>query len=280
MMSDNPFGNALAGLITRANANLRINPGDYSADGLIYCGKCRTPKQAVIEFPFGKQLVAQMCECEAKAFEASLAAERRERRITEIREKAFPENLYKTLSRLTIENDDGTNPDLSACVKKYTDNFERYLAAGKGIMFHGKRGRGKSYAMCAIVNRLIDMGYTAKFTNFTAIANRLSELRDGRQEYLEGFARFDVLAIDDLDAERNTDFMQEVVYNVIDIRATSKKPLLLTTNLTGEQMGHEQDPTKARIYSRIYEMCFTFEVVGVDRRFNELQRANREFRLD
>lgn len=280
MAENNPFANALSGIIARSQQNFKINPGDYEADGIVMCGKCNTPKQSYVELPYGKVLVAQMCECEAAEFDRRIADERQKKRIDEIRRKAFPEELVAEMSRQTLENDDGKNPELTKAVRKYIDEFARYSAAGKGILFHGQRGRGKSYAMCAIVNALIDRGHTAKFTTFSAIANEMTELREGKEEYLNGFARFDVLAIDDLDAERATEFVQEIVYRVIDTRVTSKKPLLLTTNLTGQEMAAESSLAKQRVYSRIYEACVPFEVKGEDRRFAALRRAQEEFRLD
>lgn len=50
-----------------------------------------------------------------------------------------------------------------------------------------------------------------------------------------------LLIIDDLGAERGTDYSLERVYDIIDSRYRSNKPIILTTNLTMEQMKNCED---------------------------------------
>ena len=45
------------------------------------------------------------------------------------------------------------------------------------------------------------------------------------------------------------------IYNVIDSRYRSRKPLIVTTNLTLEELQHPEDTAHARIYDRLLEMC-------------------------
>ena len=69
-------------------------------------------------------------------------------------------------------------------------------------------------------------------TNFPLIINDLSAKFEGRNEYIARICSFALLIIDDLGVERGTEYGLEQVYNVIDSRNRSNKPLIITTNLT------------------------------------------------
>ena len=78
-----------------------------------------------------------------------------------------------------------------------------------------------------------------------------------------------LLIIDDLGAERGTDYSLERVYDIIDSRYRSNKPIILTTNLTMEQMKNCEDIRYNRIYDRIFEMCYPVKVSGLSWRKRE-----------
>ena len=63
------------------------------------------------------------------------------------------------------------------------------------------------------------------------------------------------LILDDFGMERGTEYGLEQVYNVIDSRYRSGKPLIVTTNLTLTELQNPQDTPHARIYDRLLEMC-------------------------
>ena len=109
-------------------------------------------------------------------------------------------------------------------------------------------------------------------TNFTAILNDLSERFEGRNEYIDYLCRYPLLIIDDLGTERGTEYALEHVYNVIDSRYRSGKPLILTANISPDVLNNPPDMAHARIYSRILEMCVPIHVTGVQNRKAAAQR--------
>lgn len=62
---------------------------------------------------------------------------------------------------------------------------------------------------------------------------------------------YPLLIIDDFGIERGTEYALEQVYNIIDARYRSKKPLIVTTNLTLTDLKNPQDVAHARIYDRL-----------------------------
>jgi DNA replication protein DnaC len=91
-------------------------------------------------------------------------------------------------------------------------------------------------------------------------------------------SRFQLLTIDDLGVERGTDTMNEMVYAIIDSRYRSGLPLIVTTNTTSAELKNPTDIHKARIYSRLLEMCIPIEVTGCDRRKEKLKSDFSEFK--
>ena len=271
------YVNALVG---KSNIAIKANEGDYvnEKDGLLYCKNCNTPKQTKVVL-FGKERYPYcMCRCEVERRDREEAERQRvkfERRVRDLRRMGFPES---DMQDWTFAKDDGTNEKISTVARNYADNFAKMREDGKGLLLFGKTGTGKSFAAACIANALIDKGYPVLMTNFSRIRGTLQGLFDGRQEYIDSLNRFPLLILDDLGAESKTEYMQEIVYEVINNRYLAGLPLIVTANLTAEQIKHPADVTYQRIFSRLYEMCIPLEVKGDDRRRDALKEAHAEYK--
>lgn len=274
---ENAFENLLNGLEAISANTIRANEGDYLVDGLLYCHNCNTPKQVRIEL-FGKIRTPMcLCKCEAAKREAEEAERKRRERMLEIekmRKLGFPES---EMYRWTFAADDKQNAKISGIAKNYADNFELMKERNKGLLLYGNVGTGKSFHAACIVNDLIDKGFPCLMTNFSRLVNTISGMYDGKQEYIDGLNKFDLLVIDDLSAERDTEFMNEIVFSIIDSRYRAGLPLIVTTNLTSEEIKNPADVRKQRTYSRLLEMTIPVEVTGRDRRRKKLKNDYAEF---
>lgn len=258
--------------------NIRKNDGDYlNENGLLMCGKCHTPKQVEVEV-FGKKRTPMcLCKCEKEKRDAEEAERKRiefMQTVQCLRSMGFPDSEMK---RWTFEKDDGTNEKISTVARNYVENFREMLKEGKGLLFFGTVGTGKTFISACIANALIDKGYSCLVTNFARLINTVSGMYEGKQEYLDSLDKFALLVIDDLASERDTEFMSETVQNIIDARYRAGKPLIVTTNLTAEELKHPAEIRKQRIYSRLFEMCIPIEVVGMDRRRTKLREDKKKF---
>ena len=103
-------------------------------------------------------------------------------------------------------------------------------------------------------------------TNFATLTNKIQGTFDGKQELIDSLNRYSLLIIDDLGTERNTDYMKELVFNIIDARYRSGLPMILTTNLPMDEIKKSNDIGYTRIYDRILERCFPVAVKGHSRR--------------
>ena len=106
-----------------------------------------------------------------------------------------------------------------------------------------------------------DKGIPVLMTNFSRILNTLTGMySDDRNQFIDSFNKYSLLIIDDLGIERSSEFALEQVFNVIDSRYRSKKPLIVTTNLTLDELKHPKDLARARIYDRVLERCVPLKI--------------------
>ena len=151
--------------------------------------------------------------------------------------------------------------------KNYVKNWRRVKAENLGLLFWGDVGTGKSYAAACIANALLEMRVPVLMTNFSKMLNQMGGLySEERFSYISSLSGFSLLIIDDLGIERSTDYAKEQVYSIIDERYKSGLPVIVTTNLTIEDLRCPMQLADARIYSRILEMCTPVHVAGSDRR--------------
>lgn len=246
--------------------SIKTEQGDYyNDDGLLMCGKCNTPKQCRVQNPFiAGRVDIRYCICKCAAEEKA----RKEflERVARNRQVCFPESR---MQYWTFAKDDGANAELTAGLKKYVEDFPEHRKNGKGLLLYGDVGRGKTYAAACVANALLDKGYTILMTDFTTIESILSKVWD-KQDYYNELNKFSLLIIDDLAVERKSEYMSQIVQAVINTRYNAGLPLIITTNLTGEELQSPSDMVYKRIFSRLYEMCIPVKVEGKDRRADEL----------
>ena len=156
-------------------------------------------------------------------------------------------------------------------MRGYARQFEKFKQEGRGLLFLGSTGTGKTFYACCIANALIDAGYSAIVTNFAQIANDLQGTFDKAQVH-NRLLRADLLVLDDLAAERDTSFMQEIVFQVVEERSAAKKPLIVTSNVSTQEFMNPGDLARRRVFSRLKEVCIPIAVTGADRREEQLRK--------
>ena len=258
------FSKALLDIADKTEPNKA--PEDYEKDGLLYCGKCNTPKQVAV--PLNGQITKPycMCKCETEAYNAEQARKREIFRREEIERNRASGFLDLDMLNCRFEVDDRKNPKITDISQRYVEHFLTMRKKGKGLIYLGNSGTGKSFMAACIANALIDKGFKCLMTNFPRIINELTGIFEGKQAYIDSLNRYDLLIIDDLAVERDSEYTAEIIQNVIDSRYRSGKPLIITTNLTKSEYENPKNIKRERLFSRLYEMCFPLAVAGQDRR--------------
>ena len=229
--------------------------------GLIYCSKCKTPRQKRIEAA-GKRMEPRcMCACQAAEHEQQ-EQERNHREFLDMVERNRSVGLPDPeLRKHTFENDLGYNPKQIQLAKQYVQHWEEFRKSSTGLLLFGNVGTGKSFIAGCIANALLDKGVPVIMTNFARLLNQLTDMYAGdRNAYIDSFKRYPLMIIDDLSIERNSEFAREQVFSVIDSRYRSQLPMIVTTNLSLKKLKNPEDMARARIYDRVLERCMPIRV--------------------
>lgn len=254
---------------------------DYVKDGILTCGICEKPKQTRLEV-FGEVMtVPALCDCQVEE------QKKQESDFREMQRMIYIDNLRvngikdRERRKCRFENAEMTE-NLEKCLK-YAQSFDEAKEKNIGIVMCGPCGNGKSFAAACIANALLDNGIPALMTSFPAILSDQNNTMDIAHQMNE----YDLVVLDDLGAERQSQYALEKVFYVIDERYKSGKPLIVTTNLSyatmkryrdglnkyGEDKGDEKD--YARIYDRVLGVCVPMVFKDGSRRIQPLvDKAN------
>lgn len=164
-------------------------------------------------------------------------------------------------------------------------NFDTETAAklerGQSFLFTGPVGTGKTHKLLEVMAGWILEDCIAKswmvvreikqpwiFNHFMTVSDALRRIklsfdRSGEVDVAEQMVNAKVLFLDDLGVEKTSDWTREVFFNVINERYTWMRPMLITTNLTMQEIAKVYGD---RMASRLVEMCEIRKFAGPDRR--------------
>ena len=250
-----------------------------SEDGLKYCAVCQEPVEK--ELPEHVQEIFHMkthprqCACVRAQMEKE-KQERKEREHQQEVEKnttiCFPE---RAMREWNFANDDGSTPHMKYA-KQYVEHWDEVKKKGMGLLLWGDVGTGKSYMAACIANALLKQEKKVLMTNFTTISNGVFAAID-KNDYIEAVCGYDLLILDDLGSERNSGFVVENVFSVLDRRVCSGKPMIITTNLTVKEMRETQNLDYKRIYDRVLGSCQPVCIKGESHRREKGNQNKRVF---
>lgn len=248
------------------------------ADGFLCCSVCGETIEREMMVPLldgsnrkRKMRVICMCRCqreEKEAYEKRLRFEEEQRTIDNLRQLSLMDARLKPVRFSTYKVTE-ENRKVFGIAKRYVENFGEMFSNGQGILFWGNVGTGKSYTAAAIANELLVQMQSVIMTSFIKLLDEMSDIDRDDGEYIAKLNRAKLLIIDDLGAERGTDFALEKVYDIIDSRYRSGKPIILTTNLEISYMKSCNDIRYSRIYDRVFEMCYPVKMDGLSWRKKE-----------
>lgn len=248
-------------------------------DGLEHCSVCKEP--LIVLFPERLQHVVGLkshprwCACQRAEFDSE-EHERKDREHRHEVEKntsvCFPE---RAMTEWNFNNDNGSNPCMKYA-KQYVEKWGEAYKKGLGLLLWGDVGTGKSYMAACIANALLEQEKRVLMTNFSTISNGIYASAD-KNTYIEAICSYDLLIIDDLGSERSSSYMMENVFQVIDRRVCSGKPMIITTNLTVQEMRETQNLDEKRIYDRVLEYCQPICVKGENHRREKSKQNRSEF---
>ena len=83
-MENNMFTRMIDNIENNAAATIKANEGDYEVDGILYCGKCNTPKQVQVELFGSVRKPYCLCKCETEKRDREAEEFKRNQQMIEI----------------------------------------------------------------------------------------------------------------------------------------------------------------------------------------------------
>lgn len=253
-------------------------PGDgehLEADGLIHCDCCGGARQVWLALGDQSRTVRCMCSCQQAKREATQEALRRQEKLdkfSRIRSVAMRDPALRNCTFAASKFD---SPALKIA-RNYVDQWPEMSRNGMGLVFWGGVGTGKTFLAACIANALLDRKVPVLMTSFGRILGAMPGPASGQQtELLDEWMKYPLLIIDDLGVERDTPYTMELVYHIIDSRYRSGQAMVITTNLTMQELENPSTLQQSRIYDRVLECCTPVRVDGTHIR-EARRKENRE----
>ena len=151
------------------------------------------------------------------------------------------------------------------------------ITPSPSLLFSGSTGLGKTHLSLAIAREVIEKGYGVLYVSSQNLLSAIEKEhfdRDGkRTDTLELASNCDLLILDDLGAEFQTQFTQSTIYNLLNTRMIKRLPFIISTNLTLQNI--EKLYTE-RVVSRLLGSCRVYRFYGKDVRHIQFAQRFRE----
>jgi DNA replication protein DnaC len=200
----------------------------------------------------GPEDVARPCEC-------------RERRMARRRARGVASAIPRKYRGVSLERPpisamarDPRQAPVYKAVKGYVEEIDDRLDDGEGLWLMGDVGTGKTTLAMLVSKAAVEAGRTVAIYSLPRLLSRIRRTYDaeaGEQSYGEFFERLtqvDLLHIDDLGAEKRSDWVLEQLYSIVNERYESQRSVVVTTNLDQAALEEQIGP---RTVSRLVEIC-------------------------
>ena len=245
--------------------------GDFIIDGVLYCAHCHTRKQFVRDWNGKTFRLPIPCQCQKEALKRQEAKQNRQKALEKVQRYKELGFADKTLRECTFARDDGASPRYMQIMQRYVEHFRELERKGQGLLLYGSCGSGKTFAAAATANALIEQGIPCLVSNFTHLFEKLTAPRAQRTMEIEDLNRFNLLVLDDLAAETDNKYIESMIFQIIDSRYRAGLPMIITTNLTKQDLLNPPTLAKKRVYDRILERCCPIEMNDTNRRAKAMQ---------
>jgi DNA replication protein DnaC len=153
-------------------------------------------------------------------------------------------------------------------VKRFVRDIDTNLDAGRGLWFYGSVGTGKTTLAMIVSRAALDAGRSVAIYSLPRLLAEIratfeSDSEGSYVDFLDRLAAVDLLHVDDVGAERTSDWVLEQLYAIVNARYEEERSVIITTNLERDELVEQ---IRERTVSRLEEMCTLVPLYGEDAR--------------
>ena len=183
-------------------------------------------------------------------------------------------NIPKRYLHCTLENFAVYNETLEKALTQARRIVNTFPVVGRGLLLEGQPGVGKTHLAVAVLKQVIQASSTRGLFYDTRDLLRVirstydPSIRTTELEILRPVMTADLLVLDDLGAEKTSDWVEETLNLIVNTRYNERRATIFTSNY--EEKEDRTDPESLlvrvgfRMHSRLYEMCEFVEFDGAD----------------
>lgn len=255
---------------------------DYKKDGLWYCGKCNKKKEHYVKIGYDdntgediNMIGIVLCDCEKELKskkDKAFKMQRKQTRLEQLRKQGL--RSRHDLSK-NFKMDDNKDSNESKIARNYVKHFDYMLENNTGLFLYGDVGTGKTFYALCIANALINQGRSVYFTTLSEQVEKLSGFdKVNNRLALDKIRSTDLLILDDVGTERDTEFANEKIFEVLDAREQARKPIIATSNLAPNDFKDENNSFNNKIYDRLLVLATVpIRLTGASRREKEKEAS-------
>lgn len=223
--------------------------------------------KTIILFGIEKQ-VQPRCKCEVQQYDEGMKEIQERKSKREIEAKFAISSLGERFKECTFPNFspiEGTQKAFHQC-KSYANAFPN---GAEALMVWGEYGNGKSHLAAAVAHEVQRKGHTVVFQTLPELLERIrgsfndKQFKETEKDIMTALQSCSLLVLDDVGAEKVSDWVQDVLFRIVDGRYRQRRPIFYTTNLKPSEL---KDRVGPRIYDRMIETSILVQNTGTSYR--------------
>jgi DNA replication protein DnaC len=198
------------------------------------------------------------CKCRRQ-----IIAQRKARSLSAVIPRRYYDVAFDRYPVTEIES------NVVAATRRFADAIDERLDAGRGLWFMGDVGTGKTTLAMLVSKAALKAGRSVAIYSLPRLLNEIRDTHRAERSHVDLLDRLtavDLLHVDDVGAERTTDWVLEELYSIVNARYEDQRSMVITTNILDREALCDQ--ISERTVSRLTEMCDELPLLGHDRRMD------------